>query len=602
MSQPSPRTSASGASAGATSASATPTSTARALASERLAHVPSLTTWTRLEPQPRDATLARSLQAQVRDPLWMLARQWQVGEFGGDVGGSPVQATFGLESLPLTGFRAGPPGGVMTQLDPALPIEVQAERGPVAFGIGGSVQLGLLFEDLAADASILPQVIDAFRAAFPISAADPSPHLAGAGATQLRTLASGRGLDGQALLISARTAAAGGAPVPALPADAGDPAVAVVLAEFVAVGTSAFSVPDADSWQSSELSYAFGLEAASADSSVILEADAFGGGHLDWYSFRSSAGAAQSVPVDPTFTTFNQFPLHVTFRGMPSDRWWGFEDAQTDFGQLDAEHVDLAKLLVMEFALVYGSDWFFLPLPTTFGALQRVTTLIVTDTFGQRTLIRPAEDYPDSSGRWSMFTISDADGQPGDYLLMAPTLGLTDDADPIEDVLFLRDPMAAMAWAVELKLAGGLDVAIDPYEAYLARLRAQPSAAPPDPDSAAASIAYTLERPPPDNWIPFVPVLTSSGGTLLRRGTMDLPGPDGTVVKLAAHAEVLEPGQPFYLADRVVTPVGVSVQRYLRRTRTPDGSTLLWMARRSGPGRGPGASGLKYDFLRDAAP
>ena len=45
---------------------------------------PSVTTWTRLEPQPRDATLERSLQAQVRDPLWFLARQWQVGEFAGE--------------------------------------------------------------------------------------------------------------------------------------------------------------------------------------------------------------------------------------------------------------------------------------------------------------------------------------------------------------------------------------------------------------------------------------------------------------------------------------------------------------------------------------
>src|SRR5271157_2742415 len=70
---------------------------------------PSVTTWTRLEPQPRDATLERSLQAQVRDPLWFLARQWQVGEFAGEDGGSPVQATLGLTTRALTGYRPGPP-------------------------------------------------------------------------------------------------------------------------------------------------------------------------------------------------------------------------------------------------------------------------------------------------------------------------------------------------------------------------------------------------------------------------------------------------------------------------------------------------------------
>lgn len=42
------------------------------------------------------------------------------------------------------------------------------------------------------------------------------------------------------------------------------------------------------------------------------------------------------------------------------------------------------------------------------------------------------------------------------------------------------------------------------------------------------------------------------------------------------------------------------VQRYLRRTRWTDGSTLVWMARQAGPGRGPGSSGLRFDFLRAA--
>jgi hypothetical protein len=63
----------------------------------------------------------------------------------------------------------------------------------------------------------------------------------------------------------------------------------------------------------------------------------------------------------------------------------------------------------------------------------------------------------------------------------------------------------------------------------------------------------------------------------------------------------LRPGQPFYLTDRVVTPIGVRAQRLLRRTRLSDGSTVVWLARRSGPGRGLSASGLKFDYLRDGS-
>ena len=36
------------------------------------------------------------------------------------------------------------------------------------------------------------------------------------------------------------------------------------------------------------------------------------------------------------------------------------------------------KLVVMEFALVYGDDWFELPLPLPVGALSHVATLVVT--------------------------------------------------------------------------------------------------------------------------------------------------------------------------------------------------------------------------------
>jgi hypothetical protein len=80
---------------------------------------------------------------------------------------------------------------------------------------------------------------------------------------------------------------------------------------------------------------------------------------------------------------------------------------------------------------------------------------------------------------------------------------------------------------------------------------------------------------------------------------MDIPGPNVTVLKLAARAEILNPDSPHYLSDRIVTPIGVSAQRYIRFTRLPDGRNVIWEARRSGPARGLGASGLKFDYLRD---
>lgn len=43
----------------------------------------SITTWVRLEPRARDRDLRAGSEARIADPLWLLARQWQLGELAG---------------------------------------------------------------------------------------------------------------------------------------------------------------------------------------------------------------------------------------------------------------------------------------------------------------------------------------------------------------------------------------------------------------------------------------------------------------------------------------------------------------------------------------
>ena len=40
---------------------------------------PSITAYNRLEARARTEDFERSLRAEIRDPLWMLTRQWQMG-------------------------------------------------------------------------------------------------------------------------------------------------------------------------------------------------------------------------------------------------------------------------------------------------------------------------------------------------------------------------------------------------------------------------------------------------------------------------------------------------------------------------------------------
>jgi hypothetical protein len=417
---------------------------------------------------------------------------------------------------------------------------------------------------------------------------------------------AGRVTDGEALYASAAAAAAGKTPPIPLPtvatATAGMPAV---LTAFVQYRASLFTEPSADSaWQGTQLSYDFALGSPAPGAALLLDAPAFPGGHLDWYSFALQTSdtnpLAASNPAQVAPFSFSFLPNHVTFRGTRDPRWWLLDDAVTDFGQLDAEHVDLAKLLVTEFALTYGNDWFSVPVPAPLGALSRVTTLVVTDTFGIRTLIRSAEDTVVTPGAapWSMFKLSGA-GTRSDFILLLPTLGVVEDSRALEEILFLRDDMAAMAWAVEHRLPGDLDAPVDGHEAYLRWLQQNPPPAPPAAVAGGAQIYYTIETPIPNNWIPLVPVQTAQGALYLRRGVMEIPTTKG-LVPTTARALLLAPGQPFFLADPVVPRSGILADRYFRRARSADGGTWLWLARSTGPGTGPGWSGLRFDLVQPA--
>ena len=82
--------------------------------------------------------------------------------------------------------------------------------------------------------------------------------------------------------------------------------------------------------------------------------------------------------------------MPVTFTGMPNTRWWSFEERKTNFGDVDASTTDLAKLMFLEFALVYANDWFVIPFTLPAGSLANVRGLAVTNIFGERFWIEAA--------------------------------------------------------------------------------------------------------------------------------------------------------------------------------------------------------------------
>ena len=588
----------------------------------------SITCWTRIEPSTRHASMQASLQAQVRDPLWFLARQYQMGEFLGDDAGSPLHASVMAEFRNITTYRPGNDPAKTRAMDPHLPVEVHVEREPFHLRLRGAVQLGRYFEKLVRENGNIAQpdqVIKDFRLAFPISASAPDAELASPDAQRLRSIAAarvkngttvpGRVVNGLDLYASALAYRNQSTPAIPLPAGSSDPAIKKALQDFVTYRQSLFCEPAEDlAWQSAKLNYDFALGSPADNQNLVLAGSDFRGGHLDWYSFSletssNTIGQENSAAIDSQ--VFDLLPNHVVFRGMPDSRWWNFEDGATDFGQLEADHVDLPKLLVMEFALVFGNDWFSVPIPLPVAkgkdpsavqaSLSRIQALVVTDTFGVRTLVRPAEKTQVRAGEtpWSMYKLS-WQNERSDYILMAPTLGLVQEGAPLEEVLFLRDDMAAMAWAVEQQLQGDLDSPVDAFQAFLRSVPGKVAQAPTH-SANGPDIYYGVEDLPPLNWVPMLPVLSNQGALYLRRGSLEVPDLDDAtkVIKLRAHATILEPEHPFFLVDHAVPRSGIRVHRYCRFTRSLYGASYLWQARKSGLGRGPGWSGLRFDLVRD---
>ena len=140
---------------------------------------------------------------------------------------------------------------------------------------------------------------------------------------------------------------------------------------------------------------------------------------------------------------------------MPANRWWEFEDRQIDFGAVSVEPEDLVSLVMVEFALIYGNDWFIVPVELDIGSLTRIRSLKVIDSFGETITIPPFTSPAAPAGAWRMFSLATDARYPAngaaqsDVLFLPPTLGPSLQGQPVEEVVLMRDEMANLAWAIE---------------------------------------------------------------------------------------------------------------------------------------------------------
>jgi len=569
----------------------------------------SITYWNRLEPRPRGREILQSLQARIRDPLWFLTRQYQMGEFRGEDAAAPAYVQVAYRTSPFSGWS--PRGAAPEAMDLSIPLEELSQTESFSPNLALRVELGQLMETLLDEQGVGIEAAK-LRRAYPIEVPDEDDVARNPDRAEARfaRVVGGRAVDGVALYREARVSA------PTLPAKlttppndvgAAGPAVLAALADLIAYVERVYEAigdEDAPAWRAERLEYDLEVQARDANAGVAaFDAEPSSDGSFDWYAFDLLSRRAEGErdgPAGVVATTFSVMPTHVRFRGMPNFRWWDFESGLTDFGAVEPEVRDLARLLVIDFMTVAANDWFVAPLVMPVGRLCEVDTLIVHDVFGGRTIVPCANDLSgDPTHRWAMFASASTAGEAPFFMIPPTAATAVLQSDSIEEVRFVRDEMANMVWAIEHKLQGGTGEGLPGHERAL--YNAEADATPPPPQGVA-QLKYQLETPVPEHWIPMLPVAIDpvQGDIALERGVVVRARPDGTIFTLPARSRVLNPTGvlPYRVREEEITRAGTRVSRVICRSRWLNGETFVWIARRKSAGSGEGSSGLKYDLAR----
>ncbi len=363
--------------------------------------------------------------------------------------------------------------------------------------------------------------------------------------------------------------------------------------------------PDSEAWLPERMEHAFAVSTSSPDSQEVYVANEYHGGHLDWYHFNQNKTLQIDSPTSEASTPESYvrtvIPSPVSFRGMPESRWWTFEDAEVNLGNLDAGKEDLGRMLLLQYALSYSDDWFLMPLEIEIGSTLNIESLVVTDTFGVRTLIKPFDRVDRHTGAWQLFTyaIDDTSTSSGNHLFLPPTLATSLHGQALEEVHLLRDEMANMAWAVEYKVENARGEALNRHETELLKLAesSEEESTPPD----EAELIYRLMTNVPAHWIPLVPRLhqySKSEPQIMRlqRGKMVTAQDDGIEYN-SPMGELLSSNDSLIIENEEVEKAGAHLTRAYQFTRWLSGQSYLWIARNKRIGRGEGWSGLRYDSV-----
>ena len=521
-----------------------------------------------LESRARKMNLTEALRFRIHDPLWMLTRQWQLGEFRGNDAGTAMSVRCHVASTPISQYGLGKDAKqTVSGLSNVTPIE------PVVEQINRTITPLVRVESAAYYCKLisgLPQkvydaTVEQLKKSYPLQNLTDT----GRGSLEhdeIRSFTDSRNTRLQRFARAFSTKAFDGyalyqALSKSLPSRAGtslsksELEVLEKARDSYLKGFDTRYLPKshgaASAWNQPELGYDFVADNAVAK----YKAEDYVGGRVSWYSFdvdsmKDSASELQSKGYqrkNMVRETISSLPVLASYPGAPNKRLWQFENRDVFMGN-SREMQAKGNVAFMQFAKMYGNDWILCPLKTEIGKYVEVESIEIYDTFGIRSdIVKRAgmkDVGPKTFGqRWQMFTntpvrVKDYDGLQdtarnhyANGLMFPPALVKTLEGESLEEVSLLRDEMANMVWGVETRIEDGCGSSLDAkqlavdvgqyledeYDKKVAETREKVSAMSVTnvqvDDKTVTEVEsgyksdykYSLMNSVPLNWIPFVP-------------------------------------------------------------------------------------------------
>jgi hypothetical protein len=601
---------------------------------------PTITTWNRLEGRPRTEDFDRALKVEVRDALWMISKQWQMGEFIGDDAGSPVLAKAHIATTALTKYQPGEDAPMLFEKD--VPLEVKVEHQEIPFQLGQQMVsldirllMGRQWLKLIEQEQVVGNLKQNYIQKYSIEIPKPDEESDAGICAHVETwqqfaAASKRKMDGYRLYFYLKKDAGHHAydGIPGVDTTAKKTAIDNLAKKYIQWFERLYYQPvdqTNPSWRPAYLEHQFSCSAPQGTAEKVLTAYEYYHGHLDWYNLDIDQDQSQldAVPGQPPAKdieggiTHSFVPTSVTFGGMPHPRWWTFENWKTNLSFIEPDTTDLNKLLLLDFVLVYSNDWFLVPFTLPVGSLAQVKGLMVTNVFGESTWVEAAGSGSDEDWqRWNMYSLNirGTEDVPADLsLVLLPVARKVLEGKPMEEIYLLRDEIANMVWGVEsiIPLATGKSKpgkeAGYELKAKLQQLLDAKSPNSQEDITYKANIRYQIVNSVPEQWIPFIPVhlVNDNREIQLQRAAMPriLENDPNVPKKIEPRTSLLRHGLdqdsklPYFIHEEEIPRAGIKIHKSFQRTRWYNGKVYNWVGIRKQVGRGEGRSGLAFDQI-----